>query len=366
MKVTIEKSKLANALKLVAKAKTKSSAIPILEEYLIQVKENYVTVIAGDLETFVEVDIFQENKETFAFLLSEQQVKLIDKLGDVIEFEYSDQVLTMTCGKDLSKSCPDSTKDYPLIDDKFGSTSISVNDTKLFVANFTKAKKFVSNDDLRPAMMGINIAVVDNAMEICATNGHYLYTAKFDVLGDNLKAICRSPIATILGSIKDINTLFISTNSRYVFFDINGMNGMIRIKSRIIDERYPDYHNVIPVNKNTTTINKKELLTTLDKAKLFANKASNQVAFIVNGQELGILTEDMDLGHEYNSTIGAVNSGYEAEHRFGVNGKYLTEIVKEMETETVTMKTSNPNRAITFEEGNEMFIIMPVMLNSYN
>jgi DNA polymerase-3 subunit beta len=363
MKVTLEKSKLANALKLVAKAKSKKISIPVLEEYLIQVKEDCITVIAGDLETFVEVDIPQQNKETFAFLISEQQVKLIDKLDGLVTFDYEGLNLIMSCGKDISNSCPTLSVEYPLIDVETGIASVNVTDHKLFVSRFIKAKKFVSDDDLRPAMTGINIAVVDNVMEICSTNGHYLYTAKFDVQGDDLKAICRSSVATILGSVKGIDSLSISVGSRYVFFDINST---IRVKSRIIDERYPDYKQVIPLNKNSTTVNKKELLTQIDKAMLFASKTTKQVAFLASGQELGILAEDMDLGHEYNSSIKAVNNGYESEHRFGVNGKYLTEIVKEMETETVTMLTSDPNRAITFKEGNEMYLIMPVMLNSYN
>lgn len=362
MKVTVKKTSLSNALKLVSKAMNKKCVIPILSEYLIRVEEQRITLIAGDLETLVEVDIPSDNKEVFSFLISEQQVKLIDKLDGFITFEYIDSKLTMSCGKDKSNTCPDPVSEYPLIDVETGVKTVEMLNPKIFAERFVKAKKFVSDDDLRPSITGINIAVTEGLLEICSTNGHYLYTVGFDVDSEDLKAICRSSVATVLGSIKGIESLSISVGSKYIFFDINES---IRIKSRIIDERYPDYKNVIPNNHNSTKVNKKELLANIDKAKIFANKTTNQVKFTVSGQTLGISAEDLDYSNEFNTTMNAVNIGYESKHNFGVNAKYLVEIVKEMEDINVTMLTSTPNRAITFKSENELYLIMPVMLNTY-
>ena len=47
---------------------------------------------------------------------------------------------------------------------------------------------------------------------------------------------------------------------------------------RLIDERYPDYENVIPSdNSNSIEVDKSEILSSLKRISIYANKTTNQV-----------------------------------------------------------------------------------------
>ena len=63
---------------------------------------------------------------------------------------------------------------------------------------------------------------------------------------------------------------------------------------RLIDERYPDYDNVIPNdNSNNVTLDKSEILGSLKRISSYANKTTNQVRFKISGSEILISAEDL-------------------------------------------------------------------------
>lgn len=364
MKASVKKSDLVVSLKLVAKAKSKNNLIPALDEYLIHVQPTKMTVVAGNLDVFVEYDIPVQNSDVFSFMITENQAKLIDKMGDVIEFEYIATKLTVSSGKDISKSYPCPVGDYPKFDTTDNTTPFVISNTKLFVDQFEKAKRFTSTDDLRPAMTGINLSFNSGKLEICGVDGHKLYMANFDVTGNKEDGsfICKTMVSTILSAIKTVFSISISRGIKYALFEVNGN---IRITSRIIDERYPDYKSVIPEHCQSSKLNKKELLASVDKALLFANKTTNKIKFAFSGNNAEISAEDLDFETEFKTDISADNRDFNEPFSIGFNGKYLTALVKEIDSETVTLLTSLPNRAATIKTNNELYLIMPVMLGGY-
>lgn len=364
MKVSVKQKDLVSAFKLAAKAKGKNSLVPILDEYLVHVLPNKVTIIAGDLDNFIEVDISVNNADVFSFMIGNQQVKLIEKMDEVVTFEYIDLKLTVSSGKDISNSNPFPVKEYPKIEAINHTNPFIITNTVQFVDRFAKAKRFTSNDDLRPAMTGINLAFSYGKLEICATDAHKLYTADFDVSGnkEEVSFICKDLVAGIITSIKTVFSISISRGVKYALFEVNGN---IRIISRIIDEKYPNYKSVIPENTQSSTVNKKQLLTNIEKALLFANKTTNKIALKFSGDNAEIHAEDLDYSHEFKSDFFAKNVNITEEFKIGFNGKLLTSIVKEIDTDTVTLLTSLPNRAATIKLPNELYLIMPAMLGKY-
>lgn len=364
MKVSVKQKDLVSAFKLAGKAKGKNSLVPILDEYLVHVLPNKVTIIAGDLDNFIEVDILSNNADVFSFIVGNQQVKLIEKMDEVVTFEYVNLKLTVSSGKDISNSNPFPVEEYPKIDTIDHTNPFIITNTVQFVDRFAKAKRFTSDDYLRPAMTGINLAFNSGKLEICATDAHKLYTADFEVTGNKEDGsfICKDLVSGIMSSIKTVFSISISRGVKYALFEVNGN---VRIISRIIDERYPDYKSVIPENTQSSTVNKKQLLTNIEKSLLFANKTTNKVAFTFFGENVEIHSEDLDYSHEFKSNFYSKNTGIDYPLAIGFNGKYLTSLVKEIETDTVTLLTSLPNRAATIKLPNELYLIMPVMLGEY-
>jgi DNA polymerase-3 subunit beta len=137
---------------------------------------------------------------------------------------------------------------------------------------------------------------------------------------------------------------------------------------RLIDERYPDYENVIPSdNSNNITVDKSEILNSLKRISIYANKTTNQVRLKVSGSEILISAEDLDFSNEANERISCDHEGSDIE--IGFNAKFLIEILSNILSDKVIFKLSEPNRAglilpedIDDDEDLTM-LVMPVMLN---
>ena len=139
---------------------------------------------------------------------------------------------------------------------------------------------------------------------------------------------------------------------------------------RLIDERYPDYENVIPAdNENNITIGKAELLSSLKRIAIYANKTTHQVRLKITGSELMISSEDLDFSNEANERLVCEHDGQDIE--IGFNAKFLIEMLSNISSDQITFKLSAPNRAGLIEPSDKtenediLMLVMPVMLNNY-
>ena len=155
-------------------------------------------------------------------------------------------------------------------------------------------------------------------------------------------------------------------NTSNAFFTFEGT----QIICRLIDERYPDYDNVIPVdNPNKLTIDRKEFLSSVKRIAIFANKTTYQIRLKIAGSELQISAEDLDFSNEANERLSCQYEGEDIE--IGFNAKFLTEILSNIDSNQVILELSTPNRAGIIlpidKDANEdmLMLVMPVMLNNY-
>jgi len=139
---------------------------------------------------------------------------------------------------------------------------------------------------------------------------------------------------------------------------------------RLIDERYPDYENVIPAdNDNIMTINRMEFLSSLKRIAIYANKTTNQVKLKITGSELQISAEDLDFSNEANERLSCEHDGEDIV--IGFNARFLIEMLSNIESLEVLLKLSESNRAgliVPKEQGDGedlLMLVMPVMLNNY-
>jgi len=144
----------------------------------------------------------------------------------------------------------------------------------------------------------------------------------------------------------------------------------IKMICRLIDERFPDYENVIPQdNNNDMTINRQEFLGSLRRIAIYANKTTHQVRLKLTGSELQVSAEDLDFSNEANERLSCEHEGEDIE--IGFNAKFLVEMLNNISAKEVTLKFSAPNRAGLIlpsdmsENEDILMLVMPVMLSNY-
>jgi DNA polymerase III subunit beta len=137
-----------------------------------------------------------------------------------------------------------------------------------------------------------------------ATDGHRLIKySRNDVKADAKNSIIIPRKA--LNLLKNI----LPTDKSDVSIEYNLSNAFFRFSNvrmicRLIDERYPDYENVIPKdNMNIMTIPRMDFLSSLKRIAIYANRTTNQVKLKITGSELHISAEDLDFSNEANERL---------------------------------------------------------------
>ena len=137
----------------------------------------------------------------------------------------------------------------------------------------------------------------------------------------------------------------------------------------MIDARYPDYNAVIPVdNPNLLVIKRTDLLSSLKRIAIYANKTTNQVILDISPDSLTVSAQDLDFSNEANEQLSCNYEGTPV--TVGFNAKFLIEMLNVLQSDEVKMELSTPSRAgillpVEAMEGEEiLMLVMPVMLSN--
>jgi len=142
----------------------------------------------------------------------------------------------------------------------------------------------------------------------------------------------------------------------------------ITVYSRLIDERFPDYESVIPIdNDKVLKVKVSDLIPTLRRVSILANKITHQISLKIKPEEMNVSVIDYETRNSANETVNIDYSGEEI--LIGFNVEYLKEIIRNIDTENVVMKLRTPISAslIVPEIQNEneeiISLLMPVRIS---
>ena len=158
----------------------------------------------------------------------------------------------------------------------------------------------------------------------------------------------------------------ISVGTGYIRFNL----GHTQVLARMIDESYPNYEAVIPVeNDRRLTINRTALLNAVKRVALYSSSMTHQIRLALRSNQVEISAEDIERSSAARETVLCE---YEAEEMdIGFNSVYLTEVLGHLDADDIVFEFGSPNRAGILvpsiqRDGEEiLMLIMPVMLNTY-
>ena len=157
----------------------------------------------------------------------------------------------------------------------------------------------------------------------------------------------------------------ISVDSTHIQFNL----GSTTLISRLIEEKYPNYESVIPLdNDKQMTVARDLLLASVKRVSLYSSTTTHQVRFVVSKSSVKIAAEDVDFGGEAKETIACAFSGDDIE--IGFNATYVIDILSHIESDDVQFQFSSPVRAavITPAENKPhqdiLMLAMPMRLNA--
>jgi len=234
-----------------------------------------------------------------------------------------------------------------------------VIETAIF-GNLDKAIKFVSKDDLRPAMTGVCVAIENNTAQIVSTDAHRMYYSPLYECSKKEKTQFIIPT----DKAKEISK--IQFNDSIVEIQVLSENKIIIAGKTIdlIDARFPDYKVVIPEYNTFMEFEKKPFIENVKAVMPFANKVTNQVTFHLNGS-ISLFSQDVDFGFESAREIPYVSKTF-ADTDIAFNGKFLVDAISIFKDKNVKMYSEGKStRAAIFSNGIDNVLVMPLMIGNY-
>jgi DNA polymerase-3 subunit beta len=372
MRFIVSTSVLLKQLQAISGASSSSTVLPILENFLFEIKDNLLTISATDLQTSMVTSLPIEAKEEGRVAMPSKI--LIDTLKTLPDQPVAFSVDTATLAIEISagdgkyKLSGEKADDFPKIPVVDNASTVEIASSILSEA-INKTIFAVSSDELRPAMAGVYVQLNEKNITFVATDAHRLVRYRRTDIGTEKSAsiiLPKKALNLLKSSLpNDDNKVTVEYNNTNAFFQF----GNINLICRLVDERYPDYEAVIPqINPNKLTVDRSQFLNTLRRVVIFANKTTHQVRLKINGSELHISAEDLDFSNEAHERLNCQFEGEDME--IGFNAKFLVEMLNNLTCEEVVLEMSSPNRAglllpaIKQDDEDVLMLVMPVMLNN--
>lgn len=373
MKFIVNSTTLLKQLSNIDGVVVSKPIIPILNNFLFDIKDGELKISSTDLETTMTTGIKVEAKEELSIAIpSKTTIDLLKTLADqplafsinldkgAVEIKYDTGRFKLTAqrGDEFPKN--------PVVEDgkKF------VIPARVLQRAITKTVFATSNDELRLNLTGVYVQLSNEEITFVATDANRLvrYTRRDVKPGVEASFILPKKALNLLKSSlpNDDTEVAIEFNRSNAFFTF----GEVSLICRLIDEKYPDYNAVIPKeNPNVLQIEKNEFSLGVKRVSITSNKTTHQIRLKLAGSELTISAEDIDFENEAQEKLKCQYTGEDLE--IGFNSKYLSEMISAVDSSELKLEMSQPNRAgvltpVSAEDGEDiLMLVMPMMLNSY-
>jgi DNA polymerase-3 subunit beta len=234
---------------------------------------------------------------------------------------------------------------------------------------FSQTAFAVSRDALRPAMMGVFFQMAPDGGRVVATDGHRLVRLQLESLGTDPAiefVVPEKALSLAAKAAPEEGPCTLRIGSGHAEFDF----GDVRVLGRLIDEPYPNYQAVIPLeNERHLTVSREAMLRAVRRVALYSSSMTHQVRLSLAEGQVVISAEDIERNSEARETVMCE---YDSEPmEIGFNAVYLSEVLDNARAEDVLFEFSSPNRAGVVRPASQtdgedvLMLIMPVMLNSY-
>jgi len=376
MEFKVNSKELEKLLSKIIPAVPTRTPMPILENFLFEVKDGQLTIYATDLEISLKSslnivadenikivvparllnDVVRSLKDTTIHfkLMANKKINIVTDMGkytisylDADEFPEIPSVEADKNAKDINE--------------------VLINGEELRSA-FEKCAFAMSKEEMRPAMMGTLFEFKDDGLRFVTTDGHRLV----NMLNKNIKAafnqqyVVPERAVSVLLKILNEKDVKIHLTKTYVSFKLND----IELITRLISQKYPDYASVIPLeNEFFMKVNTKEIHESIKRMMLFSTSNTRRVKFAITTDALEISAEDLDIGASGEEKVICEYKGDALE--IGFNSAYVNDVLTHLSSEEeIIFKLHSPTKAVVIEPVQKkenqdlMMLLMPVRLNT--
>jgi len=368
MKITTNRNDLLSALNQVIGVVERRQTLPILSNLLAEVQEAELKLTGTDLEIEMETSIEVQNLEPGKTTLPAR--KLFDLCRGLpesasIELNVTGDRATLRSGRSRYTLACLSADDFSSLDTGELSQRIELPAAELLKL-IQRTQFAMAQQDVRFYLNGMLLQLRPGTLNVVTTDGHRLALARYemgveqssDQSADLIiprKAILE--LARLLGQVDGNVVLHFSQGQIRVQVD------RLRLTSKLIDGRFPEYERVIPQHSDKhLVLDRERLRQALARCAIFANDKFKGVRLTLGNGTLTLQSNNPE--HEEAEEVLDVDYQGEA-LEIGFNVIYLLDALTTMPGQSITLSLRNADSSglmTTTEEPTLRYVVMPMRL----
>ncbi len=376
MKFVVSSTELLGHLQAISRVISSKNTLPILDNFLFDLKGNTLEITASDLETTLITQLTLENTEGDASVAIPARL-LLDTLKEFPEqpltFDINTGNLQVVINSENGRfsAVGQHGVDFPVLPslkaEKSNNFTLSAD---LLLSGITRTLFATADDELRPVMGGIFIEASTDSLTFVASDAHKLVRyRRSDAMSESpCSFILPKKPASLLKNIlgREEGPVKVEFDDKNAFFTLSGY----KVVCRLVEGNYPNYNSVIPKsNPRKVSVDRVEFYNSLKRVSVFSNQASNLVKMQFTGNQMVISAQDIDFSI---SAYERVKCRYEGdEMEIGFKSVFLQEILGNLASQEVHIELADPTRAGLFlpaENDNDaedlLMLLMPMMINA--
>jgi len=367
MEVNCLKKDLVKGIEMVDEIIPTSKTLPILSNLLIETSEDFLHIIANNLEfgmeCYIPAQVIKPGKVTVP---AHKTSEVFKSLPDIeINIKTENNIFIINYKKGFFRINGSGVEDFPQLPQiKTNSTFlIKQSDLKRMIK---KTSFTVSYDDARPALSGVFFVVVEEILRLVATDGR-----RMACIESTIKNSCQGkkeiivPIKTInkLLKILDNGEIKVLVGENEISFQTKNKD---RLVSQLINKQFPDYQKIIPCEyKRRVRLKNKEFLDNLRRVAVLTSEKSAAVEFGIladkitlkaNIPDIGEVKEEVNLEHkEPYLDVPLINVTFDP--------KYIMDFLKNEESVDVFLDLNGPLDPGVMKPGGDekyTYVVMPI------
>tara|TARA_A100001011_G_C14248725_1_gene816861 strand:+ start:165 stop:1280 length:1116 start_codon:yes stop_codon:yes gene_type:complete len=371
MHFSVKRDILLNSLNYVQGIVEKKNTLPILSNVLLQLKDKKLSIVATDLDIVFydeieEVNIINEGSTTTSAAILYDILRKISSNSELtFDLKTENKLSLKSQNSDFNLLCLP-TDNFPTFSDDFSDPEISINRGK-FLKLLNKTKIAISNDDTRHYLNGIFLHLSESHgrkfLTGVATDSHRLSSSSLEIENsENFSSLIlpRKSVFQLCTLLTDSNhELTMQTSENKIKFTL----GKIRLISKVIDGKFPDYKKVVPTgNDKSLIVSSKDFINSIERVTSVSLDGKEGVKLAINKENIQLSVNSANSG-EGNEVI---NANFNSEKlNISFNSKYLVDIAAEIEDKNLKMNLKDSVSPVLIEDAsdkNSYYVIMPMKI----
>lgn len=367
MNIKINRDTLLKPLSSVSGIVERRHTLPILSNLLLEAKDEKIVLTATDLEMQISLSVHTAIGGELSTTISAK--KLLDICRALpenteINMATTDSRVQVKAGKSKFNLQTLPAADYPVMTKSAGSASATINIGQGALKRLLKQVEFaMAQQDIRYYLNGLLFEVSANRLNVVGTDGHRLSFTSTELSQNYEKQEIILPRKTVIELIKLLDDSDEEVTIEITTGQVNFSFGDIRLISKVIDGKFPDYTRVIPVgHQNSFTADRMTILLSMQRASILSNEKYRGIRLVLGQNSLRLISTNSEQ-EEAEEELEINYSGDPLD--IGFNVTYMIDVLNNVNSDNVVFSFADANSSCLVtvpNDSNYKYVVMPMRI----